>query len=157
MKLLKTLIKVLVCIVILLLAVFLIGRYAWKLGGFSYCETAGIEQINVEENQVQIRGFYPGSFPQGFIGYYAKQVDDTLYVGFKFSGVFGIFENGDFDIVIPAVTDGISQGYSDMVDAVVEGWGHIEDGLQYVGGAVASGVGDLFEDASSAIAGWLGF
>ena len=101
MKLLKTLIKVLVCIVILLLAVFLIGRYAWKLGGFSYCETAGIEQINVEENQVQIRGFYPGSFPQGFIGYYAKQVDDTLYVGFKFSGVFGIFENGDFDIVIP--------------------------------------------------------
>ena len=63
----------------------------------------------------------------------------------------------DFDIVIPAVTDGISQGYSDMVDAVVEGWGHIEDGLQYVGGAVASGVGDLFEDASSAIAGLFGF
>ena len=101
MKLLKTLIKVLVCIAMLLLAVFLIGRYAWKLGGFSYCETAGIEQINVEENQVQIRGFYPGSFPQGFIGYHAKQVDNTLYVGFKFSGVFGIFENGDFDIVIP--------------------------------------------------------
>lgn len=101
MKLLKTLIKVLICIVILLFAVFLVGRYAWKLGGFSYCETAGIEQINVEENQVQIRGFYPGSFPQGFIGYHAKQVDNTLYVGFKFSGVFGIFENGDFDIVIP--------------------------------------------------------
>lgn len=101
MKLPKTLIKVLICVVILLLAVFSIGRYGWKLGGFSTCETAGIEQVNVEENQVQIRGFYPGSFPQGFLGYHAEQIDSTLYVGFKFSGLFGNFETGDFDIEIP--------------------------------------------------------
>lgn len=101
MKLPKTLIKVLICVVILLLTVFLIGRYGWKLGGFSYCETAGIEQVNVEENKVQIRGFYPGSFPQGFLGYHAEQIDSTLYVGFKFSGLFGNFETGDFDIEIP--------------------------------------------------------
>lgn len=85
--------------------VFLIGRYGWKLGGFQACEGAGIEQVDVEENQVHIRGFYPGSFPQGFLGYYAQQVDDTLYVGFKFSGLFGNFETGDFDITIP--TEGI--------------------------------------------------
>lgn len=91
----------------LLLAIaitFLIGRYGWKLCGFHACETAGIEQIQVSENQVQIQGFYPGSFPRGFLGYHAKQVDGILYVGFQFSGLFGIFETGDFDITIP--TDG---------------------------------------------------
>ena len=54
-----------------------------------------------EGNRVHIRGFYPGSFPTGFLGYHADQVDNTLYVGFKFSALFGIFETGDFDIMIP--------------------------------------------------------
>lgn len=101
MKLLKRLLTILLFTVILLFAVFLIGRYCWKLGGFCACESAGIEQVNVEENQVQIRGFFPGSFPEGFLGYHSKQIDSTLYVGFKFSGLFGIFETGDFDITIP--------------------------------------------------------
>lgn len=63
----------------------------------------------------------------------------------------------DFDIVIPAITDGFSQGYSDIIDASVEGWGHIEDGLQYLGEQVVSGVSDVFSDAGSAIADWFGF
>lgn len=103
----KRLLLSVVCIVLLLLAVFLIGRYGWELGGFRSCESAEIEKVTVEENQVHIRGFYPGSFPQGFLGYHAEQVDDTLYVGFKFNGLFGIFETGDFDITIP--TDGTVQ------------------------------------------------
>lgn len=101
----KRIFVILLCIMLLLVAVFLIGRYGWKLFGFGACESAGIEQVHVAENQVHIRGFYPGSFPQGFLGYHAIQVDDTLYVGFNFSGVFGIFETGDFDITIP--TEGI--------------------------------------------------
>ena len=101
MKLLKKVLIVLLCTAVLLIAVFLTGRYGWKLVGFSTCETAGIEQINVEEEHVHIRGFYPGSFPKGFLGYHAEQVDHTLYVGFKFSALFGIFETGDFDITIP--------------------------------------------------------
>ena len=101
MKLLKKILIILLCMAVLLIAVFLIGRYGWKLLGFSVCETAGIEQINVEENHVRIRGFYPGSFPRGFLGYHAEQVDHTLYVGFKFSALFGIFETGDFDISVP--------------------------------------------------------
>ena len=101
MKLLKRTLIILLCIAALLIAVFMIGRYGWKLGGFNACETAGIEQINVEEDHVRIRGFYPGSFPQGFLGYHTKQDGNTLYVGFKFSGLFGIFETGDFDITIP--------------------------------------------------------
>lgn len=101
MKLLKRLLTILLCTAVLLLAVFLIGRYGWKLVGFRACESAGIRQVNVEEKQVRIHGFYPGSFPQGFLGYHEEQVDSTLYVGFKFSGLFGIFETGDFDIIIP--------------------------------------------------------
>ena len=96
--------RVIAVFLILVLAaglVFLTGRYGWKLVGFNACEAAGIEQINVEEEHVRIRGFYPGSFPTGFLGYHAEQVDHTLYVGFKFSALFGIFETGDFDITIP--------------------------------------------------------
>lgn len=101
MKPLKRILTILLCVAVLLLAIFLFGRYGWKLGGFRTCESAGIEQVNVEEVHVRIRGFYPGSFPQGFLGYHAEQVDNILYVGFKFSGLFGIFETGDFDIAIP--------------------------------------------------------
>ena len=101
MKYLKRILIFLLILTIVLLAVFLTGRYGWKLGGFNTCETAGIEQVNVKEDHVRIRGFYPGSFPTGFLGYHAEQVDHTLYVGFKFSGLFGIFETGDFNITIP--------------------------------------------------------
>lgn len=102
MKRLKSILTILLCTAVLLFAVFLIGRYGWKSGGFRACESAGIEHVNVEEDRVRICGFYPGSFPQGFLGYHAEQVGSTLYVGFKFSGLFGIFETGDFDITIPA-------------------------------------------------------
>ena len=101
LTLLQRIIAILLIILLLLFATFLIGRYGWKLGGFNACETAGIEQVNVEEDHVRIRGFYPGSFPRGFLGYHAEQVDNTLYVGFKFSALFGMFETGDFDITIP--------------------------------------------------------
>lgn len=101
MKRLKKILMILLCIAAMLVTVFMVGRYGWKLGGFSACETAGIEQVNVEKDHVRIRGFYPGSFPTGFLGYHAEQADHTLYVGFRFSALFGIFETGDFDITIP--------------------------------------------------------
>lgn len=97
----KTLCSILFAIFLILSAIFLIGRYGWMLGGFRSCESAGIAQINVEEDHVRILGFDPGSFPRGFLGYHAEQEGSTLYVGFKFSSLFGIFETGDFDIMIP--------------------------------------------------------
>lgn len=100
-KCVKLAVIIVFCTVLFLSIFFTIGRYAWKLGGFSACESAGIEQVNVEENCVRICGFYPGSFPTGFLGYHAEQIDSTLYVGFKFSALFGIFETSDFDVVIP--------------------------------------------------------
>ena len=77
------------------------GRYGWKLLGFQVCEEAGIESVEVGSSTVKIKGFSPGSFPEGFCGYYAEEQDGTLYVGFHFSAVFGFFETGDFDVTIP--------------------------------------------------------
>lgn len=97
----KAVCPIFIAVILVLSAIFLIGRYGWKLGGFRSCELAGVAQIQVEEDHIRILGFYPGSFPQGFLGYYAEQEGSTLYVGFKFSSLFGLFETGDFDITIP--------------------------------------------------------
>lgn len=101
MKVLKKTLTVLLTIAVVLTAVFLAGRYGWKLGGFRACQGAGITSVEVSETAVHITGFYPGSFPEGFCGYYSKEQDGKLYVGFRFSAVFGFFETGDFDITIP--------------------------------------------------------
>ena len=101
MKNCKKTVTTLLTVAVLLMVVFAAGRYGWKLLGFRACQGAGIESVEVSENTVKIKGFYPGSFPEGFCGYYAEEQDGTLYVGFHFSPVFGFFETGDFDVVIP--------------------------------------------------------
>ena len=101
MRLLKNGLKILLCAAVLVFIVFLIGRYGWQLFGFTACESAGIENVEVSADEVKITGFYPGSFPRGFLGYHAEEENGILYVGFKFSGLFGIFETGDFNITIP--------------------------------------------------------
>ena len=97
----KKIIKVIMIIVVVLLIIFLLGRFGWKIGGFDVCQDAGVDSVEVSERAVRMTGFYPGSFPEGFCGYYAKEQDGKLYVGFRFSAVFGMFENGNFDITIP--------------------------------------------------------
>lgn len=101
MKNSKKTVTTLLTAAVLLLAVFAAGRYGWKLLGFRTCQGAGIESVEVRENTVKIKGFSPGSFPEGFCGYYAEEQDGRLYVGFAFSAVFGFFETGDFDVTIP--------------------------------------------------------
>ena len=101
MKSLKRMLTVPLTIAVVLIAIFLAGRYGWKLGGFRACQGAGVSSVEVSETAVHITGFYPGSFPEGFCGCYAKERNGTLYVGFRFSAVFGFFETGDFDITIP--------------------------------------------------------
>lgn len=100
-KAVRVLLVVTVCVIVFLISVFLIGRFGWKLGGFEACQGAGIEKVEVTEDTVKIEGFYPGSFPEGFIGYYSREADGKLYIGFRFSAVFGFFETGDFSISIP--------------------------------------------------------
>ena len=101
MNALKKGLTVLLAITVILTAIFLAGRYGWKLGGFRACQGAGITSVEVSEKAVHMTGFYPGSFPEGFCGYYAEEQDSKLYVGFRFSAVFGFFETGDFDVTIP--------------------------------------------------------
>ena len=88
-------------VILVLAVVFLLGRYGWKIGGFRLCQSAGIELVEVTDGSVRLVGFCPGSFPEGFCGYYAEEQGATLYVGFRFSPIFGFFETGDFDITIP--------------------------------------------------------
>ena len=101
MKAVKRTLTVLAVLAVVLLAIFLVGRYGWKLGGFRACHGAGITSLEVSEKSVHMTGFYPGSFPEGFCGYYSEERGEKLYVGFRFSAVFGFFETGDFDITIP--------------------------------------------------------
>ena len=101
MKAVKRTLTVLAVLAVVLLAIFLVGRYGWKLGGFRACHGAGITSLEVSEKSVHMTGFYPGSFPEGFCGYYSEERGGKLYVGFRFSAVFGFFETGDFDITIP--------------------------------------------------------
>lgn len=101
MKALKKILIALLILAAMLAAIFLIGRYGWRICGFRACEGAGIDSVEVGDMTVHITGFYPGSFPQGFCGYYAKEQDGRLYVGFRFSAVFGFFDTGDFDVTIP--------------------------------------------------------
>lgn len=105
MKTLKRVLIILLVIAGVVTAIFIAGRYGWKLGGFNACQGAGIDSVEVSENAVHITGFYPGSFPEGFCGYYSEEQDGKLYVGFRFSALFGSFETGDFDITIPTEGD----------------------------------------------------
>ena len=101
MKTVKKVLTVLAVLAVVLLAIFLAGRYGWKRAGFRACQGAGLTSVEVNGNTVHMTGFYPGSFPEGFCGYYSEERDGTLYVGFQFSAVFGFFETGDFDVTIP--------------------------------------------------------
>lgn len=101
MKILRKTLIILAVITAALLVIFLAGRYGWKLGGFRACQSAGLTSVEVNEETVHITGFYPGSFPEGFCGCYSEEQNGTLYVGFRFSAVFGFLETGNFDITIP--------------------------------------------------------
>lgn len=97
----KKFILVLLVVAALLALIFFAGRYGWRCMSFRACQSAGIESVEVSGEAVSINGFYPGSFPSGFIGCHYREIGDTLYVGFRFSAVFGFFETGDFAVTIP--------------------------------------------------------
>ena len=101
MKFIKTVIITLLVMAILFTGVFMAGRYGWKVFGFRACEEAAITSVDVSGSAVTIQGFYPGSFPEGFCGCYTEELGGKLYVGFRFSAVFGIFETGNFHVTIP--------------------------------------------------------
>ena len=64
MKSLKRMLTVPLTIAVVLIAIFLAGRYGWKLGGFGACQGAGITSVEVSETAVHITGFYTRLYPQ---------------------------------------------------------------------------------------------
>ena len=78
----KRIVIALAVVAAILAAVFLAGRYGWKLLGFRTCQGAGIEAVEVSEDKVHISGFYPGSFPEGFCGCYSEERDDLCGISF---------------------------------------------------------------------------
>lgn len=109
-KKLRTLIAVLCVLSLLSAAIWFAGRYGWKLFGFRFCTGSGIESVTITENKAAISGFYPGSFPEGYLGYVAKQEEDRLYLGVRYDPIFGILELGQFTEEIP-LTQEISAVY----------------------------------------------
>ena len=101
MKALRKISAVSVILVVALLLIFFAGRYGWKLAGFRACQGAEIASVEVGEKAVQIVGSYPGACSKGFCGCYSEERDGKLYVGFRFSAVFGFFETGNFALTIP--------------------------------------------------------
>ena len=97
----KTAIAVAAGIAVMLAAVFLVGRFGWKLFGFDACQGAEIHSVEVRPDAVRIAGVSPGLVPKGFCGTCAEERDGTLFVGFHFSALFGFFETGAFNVEIP--------------------------------------------------------
>ena len=54
MQYLKRGLIVLLSIAVILTAVFLAGRYGWRLGGFCACQGAGISTVEVSEKSVRV-------------------------------------------------------------------------------------------------------
>lgn len=67
MKLLKRIISIFLILLLILAAIFALGRYGWKLLGFQVCEEAGIESVEVGSSTVKIKGFSPRFLPGGLL------------------------------------------------------------------------------------------
>ena len=76
MKTLKKTLTVLLIIAVILLVIFLAGRYGWKLGGFRACQSAGITSVEVSEVAVHMTGFIPQSEQYGV---YVKLERNDVY------------------------------------------------------------------------------
>lgn len=101
MKRLKGILKGISIGLAVLALVWMMGRYGWRLMGFRFCGGSGIDCIAVSDAQVEISGFYPGSFPSGCVGCISRVEDGVLYLGVRYDPVFGVFETGRFETVIP--------------------------------------------------------
>ena len=96
----KKIIKIILVIAIVISTVFIMGRYGWKLAGFKLCQNSMIYDVQVDENRATIKGRDANFIPRGFVGYYYEIEDNCLYIGFRFSGIFGFFEKSEYQIEI---------------------------------------------------------
>ena len=100
--------KIMGLVLLLAAACFAAGRYGWRLWGFAACQSAGIETVEVSESAVvHITGFYPGSFPSGFCGYYAQE-RDGVFVRLEQNDVYAVTMSYEGFSGGPACPDGMA-------------------------------------------------
>lgn len=111
---LKKFIKVSAIIFLIIVVTFIGSRYGWRLFGFYSCDDPNslyINSIEVEENLITLSGDTSSS-ADAFVGYIHEISDGNLYVGLKYTLLFGFFERqGRFDIQIMCDTKQIQKIY----------------------------------------------
>ncbi len=85
------LLKIFAGILIVIVLIFIVARYGWRLFGFSMCDDMYIEILDVGEEKVSFESESGFVFPSdAFIGYKAEQKGDTLYIGVKYNIILGV-------------------------------------------------------------------
>ncbi len=101
MRYIKKFLQIVADIVVVLILLFLLGRFGWKLFGYRFCTGSEITAVSVEENLVTVEGRDNTAAPKGCVGYRSSQEGDTLYVGVRYDGICGFFEQSFFSATIP--------------------------------------------------------
>ena len=100
----KTLLKILLIVALIVVLLFLVGRYGWRVAGFAACDEPGTnyaETVTVDAATVRIVGGTASSF-SSYVGSIHELADGRLYVGVKHNGFLGFLQRiGGFSIDIP--------------------------------------------------------
>ena len=104
---------VLTVLALLVIAVFLAGRYGWKLFGFAACESAGIESVEVSANGTT--GPHSGPFPGGSLG---SHVDEEN--GIFEANMYAYLENFDQYYQCKLLYRGVMRRYDTFVNFNLE-------------------------------------
>lgn len=103
----KKIIRRLAIAIGIIVAIFLTARYGWRLFGFTMCRDTniiGVYEVTMLDDEVEITGFDPSSFPTYLVGYKYKIEDENLYLGLKYNYILGSLlsdATGEYRIRIP--------------------------------------------------------
>lgn len=110
----KSIIKYITIFISVILSVFVISRYSWRLFKFNYCENPNnlyINSIDIKSNNIYLIGNIIES-ASSFIGYTYKISDKNLYIGLKYNTLTGFFKrDGQFKIKINCDVNQIQKIY----------------------------------------------
>jgi len=99
----KKLLKIVLGTIIVIILIFVISRYGWRLFGFSMCdspEANHVEDIIVDDTKIFLSGGTVDSI-SAYVGYCCKREDDNLYIGIKHNILLGFINRlGNFNIII---------------------------------------------------------
>lgn len=84
-------------------ALFLPGRYGWRIAGFSGCDAPGqnfVESVTEDGGRLTVRGGTADSM-SACVGYITELRDGRLYLGVRHNALFGFFRRlGGFSVSV---------------------------------------------------------